>query len=120
MAVSMSWALKMNGAAHGVLADRDRLGRFGRGNNARLAKEIRIAAKVEELRHEFFPSGGETRMDASRLMLAARHYVTAETCRDPIVSQRATRCAEYLLNKLKRLEEPLPATIEELLADADE
>ena len=50
----------------------------------------------------------DSRMDASRLMLAAKHYVTAETCRDPVVSQRATRCAEYLLSKVKREEEPLP------------
>jgi hypothetical protein len=111
----------MDGVARGALADRDpQTGRFKRGNNARLAKELRIAAKVEELRHEYFPCGGESRMDASRLMLAARHYVTAETCRDPVVSQRATRCAEYLLSKIRRQEEPLPGTIEELLANADE
>ena len=100
----------MVGAAHGVLADRDpHTGRFRRGNNARLAKELRIAAKVEQLRHEYFPCGGESTMDASRLMLAARHYVTAETCRDPVVSQRATRVAEYLLSKLTRQEEPVPS-----------
>ena len=50
-------------------------------------------------------------------MLAAKHYVTAETCRDPIVSQRATRCAEYLLSKIKREEEPLPL-LDELLEAA--
>jgi hypothetical protein len=111
----------MHGEPHRILtdedrfgrSDRDQLGRFKRGNNARYAKEIRIAAKVEQLRHEFFPCGGESQMDASRLMLAAKHYVTAETCRDPVVSQRATRCAEYLLTKIKRQEEPVPS-LEEL------
>lgn len=99
----------MQGEPQGILQERDKLGRYRRGYNPRIAKQIRIAAKVEELRHEFFPSGGETRMDASRLMLAARHYVTAETCRDPVVSQRATRVAEYLLSKLTRQEEPVPS-----------
>jgi hypothetical protein len=39
-------------------------------------------------------------MDANRLKLAAAHYVDADLCRDPVVRQRATRCAEYLLSKL--------------------
>jgi hypothetical protein len=52
-------------------------------------------------------------MDAERLRLAAKHYVTAETCRDPIVAQRATRVAEFLLSKIKREEPPLP-TLKEL------
>jgi len=108
----------MSGESHGILTDRDRHGRFKRGNNARDAKLIRIMAKAEELRHEYFPCGGETRMDASRLMLAAKHYVTAETCRDPVVSQRATRCAEYLVSKIKRQEEPLPL-LDELLEGAE-
>ena len=103
----------MHGEPHGVLTNHDRSGRFTRGNNARDAKLIRIAAKAEELQREFFPSGGETVMDANRLRLAARHFVTAETHRDPVVAQRATRIAEFLLSKIKRPEEPLP-TLEEL------
>src|SRR6516164_11723355 len=99
----------MQGKPQGILKERDKLGRYRCGYNPRIAKEIRIAAKVEQLRHEFFPCGGESQMDASRLMLAARHYVTAETCRDPVVSQRATRVAEYLLSKLTRQEEPVPS-----------
>jgi hypothetical protein len=108
----------MQGRAQGILEERDRLGRYRRGYNPHVAKQIRVAAKVEELRHEYFPCGGESRMDASRLMLAAKHYVTAETCRDPVVSQRATRCAEYLLSKIKREEEPVPSLQELLAGDA--
>ena len=76
----------MQGKPQGILKERDKLGRYRCGYNPRIAKQIRIAAKVEELRHEFFPCGGESHMDASRLMLAAKHYVTAETCRDPVVA----------------------------------
>ena len=108
----------MQGKPQGILKERDKLGRYRCGYNPRIAKQIRIAAKVEELRHEFFPCGGESHMDASRLMLAAKHYVTAETCRDPVVSQRATRCAEYLVSKIKRQEEPLPL-LDELLEGAE-
>jgi len=104
----------MDGSAIGALTDRDPFtGRFKRGNRGRYTKLIRIAAKAEELRREYFPCGGETVMDANRLQLAARHYVIAETARDPVVSQRSTRLAEYLLSKIKREEEPLP-TLEEL------
>jgi hypothetical protein len=104
----------MHGEVSGALADRDPFtGRFKRGNSARLARQLKIAAKVEQLRREYFPSGGETVMDANRLQLAARHYVIAETARDPVVSQRSTRLAEYLLSKIKRVDEPLPS-LEEL------
>jgi len=102
----------MQGEPQGILQDRDELGRMKRGFNPRVSKQIRIAAKVEELRHEYDPNGTLLAVDRSRLMLAAKHYVTAETCRDPVVSQRATRCAEYLLSKVKR-EEPQPPPIEE-------
>jgi hypothetical protein len=113
----MFQASKMQGEPQGVSEERDKLGRYKRGYNPRIAKQLRIAAKVEELRHEYFPCGGESRMDASRLILAARHYVIAETCRDPVVSQRSARVAEYLLSKIKRLEEPLPL-LDELLEAA--
>jgi hypothetical protein len=106
----------MQGELQGVSADRDGLGRYKRGFNSRKATQVRIAAKAEELMREYFPCGGCTVMDASRLKLAARHYVTAETARDPVVSQRATRCAEYLLSKVKRPEAPEP-TLEEFLAN---
>ena len=39
-------------------------------------------------------------MDGNRLRLAAAHYIDADLCRDPVIRQRATRCAEYLLSKL--------------------
>jgi len=96
-----------------ILQDRDELGRMRRGHNPRTSNLIRIAAKAEMLRNEYFPRGGWTVMDAERLRLAAKHYVTAETCRDPIVAQRATRVAEFLLSKIKREEPPLP-TLKEL------
>jgi len=108
----------MDGAANGAVTDRDwQTGCFRRGNNARAAKALKIMQKAEELRHEYFPCGGETVMDGNRLRLAAKHYVDAETARDPVVSQRATRCAEYLLSKVKREEEPLPL-LDELLEAA--
>jgi hypothetical protein len=103
----------MNGEANGAASDRDpHTGRFVAGNNARLAKQLKIAAKVEQLRHEYFPCGGESSMDASRLMLAAKHYVIAEDARDPTVCVRSTRTAEYLLAKIRRQEEPLPSLAE--------
>jgi hypothetical protein len=94
----------LNGVGGGVATDTDRdlhSGKFTRGNNARHAKQLRIDRKAEELRIVFFPNGGMGIMDANRLKLAAQHYVTAETSKDPIVAQRATRCAEYLLSKLR-------------------
>jgi hypothetical protein len=103
----------MNGEANGAASDRDpHTGRFVAGNNARLAKQLKIAAKVEQLRHEYFPCGGESSMDASRLMLTAKHYVIAEDARDPTVCVRSTRTAEYLLAKIRRQEEPLPSLAE--------
>jgi hypothetical protein len=78
-----------------------------------LAKQLKVMAKVEQLRREYFPCGGETIMDASRLMLAAKHYVIAEDANDPTVCVRSTRTAEYLLAKIKRPEVPVP-TLEEL------
>jgi hypothetical protein len=104
----------MDGHQSVVATDRDpHTGRFVAGNQGRVTKQLKIAAKAEELRHEYFPGGGETVMDASRLLLAARHYVIAETARDPVVSQRSTRLAEYLLSKVRREEAPLQ-TLEEL------
>jgi hypothetical protein len=76
-------------------------GRFKPGQNSRSLKKARIAAKLKELVAEFFPAGGYSVMDGNRLKLAAQHYIDAETCRDPVIRQRATRCAEYLLSKLK-------------------
>jgi len=76
----------MQGDLQGGTAERDKLGRYKPGYSSRRVKLERIAAKLAELTAEYFPNGG---------------YVTAETCRDPVVAQRATRCAEYLLSKLK-------------------
>jgi hypothetical protein len=59
-------------------------------------------------------------MDANRLKLAAAHYIDAETCRDPVIRQRATRCAEYLLAKVERKEESPPTSARELLDQLDD
>jgi hypothetical protein len=77
-------------------------GRFKPGQNSRSIKKARIAAKLDELTAEYFPHGGMTVMDNNRLKLAAAHYIDAETCRDPVIRQRATRTAEYLLAKLSK------------------
>ena len=71
------------------------------GMNSRKLKQMKTAAKFDELVAEYFPNGGYSIMDANRLRLAAMHYIIAETARDPTVSVRSTRCAEYLLHKLK-------------------
>ena len=92
--------------------------RFKPGQNYYTIKRDRVAAKLDELTAEYFPAGGMTVMDNNRLKLAAAHYIDAETCRDPVTRQRATRCAEYLLSKLKPpAPRPVPAleTARELL-----
>jgi hypothetical protein len=81
-------------------------GRFKPGQNSRSLKKARIAAKLVELTAEYFPAGRMTVMDNNRLKLAAAHYIDAETCRDPVIRQRATRTAEYLLAKLSRSPAP--------------
>ena len=81
---------------------RDERGRYKPGFNTRMTKRMRVAVRLEELRREYFPTGGESVMDANRLKLAAQHYFTAETSQDAVVAQRATRVAEYLLSKLSR------------------
>ena len=91
-------------------------GRFKPGQNSRSIKKARIAAKLDELTAEYFPHGGASIMDANRLKLAAAHYVDADSCRDPVIRQRATRCAEYLLSKLKPPSAPRPAAVQAALA----
>jgi hypothetical protein len=76
------------------------------GENHHTRKAQWVAAKLVELSQEYFPNGGYGVMDAARLKLAAQHYFDAEKCRDPVTRQRATRCAEYLLSKIKRPSEP--------------
>jgi hypothetical protein len=93
-------------------------GRFKPGMNSRKRKQLKVAAKLEELQHEYFPGGGASVMDTNRLKLAAAHYVDADLCRDPVIRQRATRCAEYLLSKVKRREAPAPS-LKEMLAGVD-
>jgi hypothetical protein len=80
---------------------RDKLGRMLPGMNSRKLKQLKIAAKFNELVAEYFPNGGYGVMDGNRLKLAAQHYIDADLCRDPVIRQRATRVAEYLLSKLK-------------------
>jgi len=89
---------------------RDKLGRMLPGMNSRKLKQLKVAAKFDELVAEFFPHGGYGVMDGNRLRLAAAHYIDADLCRDPVIRQRATRTAEYLLNKLKPPPAPRPAT----------
>ena len=82
-------------------ASRDKQGRILPGNNSRTIKQARIAARLEDLRAEYDPAGNASALDRRRLELAAMHYIIAETARDPTVSVRSTRTAEYLLNKLR-------------------
>jgi hypothetical protein len=91
----------MSGEPQAALQDRDKSGRYRPGFNPRISKRLRVAAKLNELVAEYFPAGGYSVMDGNRLKLAAAHYIDAETCRDPVIRQRATRTAEYLLAKLK-------------------
>ena len=84
------------------VASRDKRGRMLPGNNSRTIKQARIAARLEELRAEYDPAGNASALDRHRLELAAMHYIIAETARDPTVSVRSTRTAEYLLAKLSR------------------
>jgi hypothetical protein len=91
------------------VAARDKRGRMLPGMNSRKLKQMKTAAKFDELVAEYFPNGGYGVMDANRLKLAAAHYVDADLCRDPVIRQRATRCAEYLLSKLKPPSAPRPA-----------
>jgi hypothetical protein len=104
----------MSGESQDII--RDERGRYKPGFNTRITKRMRVAAKLEELHREYFPNGGYSVMDANRLKLAAQHYFTAETSQDAIVAQRATRCAEYLLSKLKPPAARPPATDQAALA----
>jgi hypothetical protein len=92
----------MQGESQAGLQDRDKFGRYRPGFNPRISKRLRVEAKIGELVAEFFPNGGVSAINAGRLRLAAQHYFTAETSKDAVVAQRATRCAEYLLSKLSR------------------
>src|SRR5215468_6899615 len=95
------------------VVSRDR-GRFKPGMNSRKLRQMKVAAKLAELVAEYFPNGGYSVMDGNRLQLAAAHYVDADLCRDPVVRQRATRCAEFLLSKIARQEKASP-TLKEML-----
>jgi len=79
--------------------------------NSRKLRQLKVEAKLDQLIAEYFPNGisGIGCMDANRLRLAASHLIDADLCRDPVVRQRATRCAEYLLSKLKPPSAPRPA-----------
>src|SRR5215470_6418751 len=83
------------------VVSRDKRGRMLPGNNSRTIKQARIAARLEELRAEYDPAGNASAIDRNRLKLAAMHYIIAETARDPTVSVRSTRTAEYLLAKIR-------------------
>ena len=89
---------------------------FKPGMNSRKLKQVKIVAKFDELVAEYFPNGGYSVMDENRLRLAAAHYIDADLCRDPVIRQRATRCAEYLLSKLKPPSAPRPAADQAVLA----
>jgi hypothetical protein len=100
------------------VAMRDKRGRMLPGNNSRTIKQARIAARLEELRAEFDPAGNASAIDRRRLELAAMHYIIAESARDPNVSVRSTRTAEYLLNKVRPAPVPRPAANQPALATA--
>jgi hypothetical protein len=76
---------------------------FKPGMNSRKLRQLKVEAKLNRLITEYFPNGisGIGYMDMNRLRLAASHRIDADLCRDPVIRQRATRCAEYLLSKLK-------------------
>ena len=93
---------------------------FKPGMNSRKLKQMKVAAKLSELIAEYFPNGGYSVMDGNRLKLAAAHYIDADLCRDPVIRQRATRCAEYLLAKLKPSPAPLPLAAQAPLETARE
>ena len=95
----------------GLVKRQANLTSFKPGENHHTRKAERIAAKLNELVAEYFPNGGYSVMDANRLKLAAAHYVDADLCRDPVIRQRATRCAEYLLSKLKPPPAPRPPAV---------
>jgi hypothetical protein len=62
----------MDGHQSVVATDRDpHTGRFVAGNHGRFTKQLKIAAKAEELRHEYFPGGGETVMDVSSAFIGS-------------------------------------------------
>jgi hypothetical protein len=87
---------------------------FKPGMNSGKLRQLKVAAKLAELAAVYFPNGGYGVMDANRVKLAAAHYIDADLCRDPVIRQRATRCAEYLLSKLK----PPPAPAVDQAAQA--
>jgi hypothetical protein len=93
-------------------------GRFEPGMNSRKVKQAKVAAKLAELVAEYFPNGGYSVMDANRLKLAAAHYIDADLCRDPVIRQRATRCAEYLLSKLKPPSAPRSPAVDQATVEA--
>ena len=90
---------------------------FKPGENRYTRKAERIAARREELRAEYDPAGTASAVDQNRLRLAAMHYIIAETARDPTVSVRSTRTAEYLLNKLRPPSAPRPLTTARAMLD---
>ena len=94
-------------------ASRDKRGRMLPGNNSRTIKQARVAARLEELRAEFDPAGNASAINCNRLKLAAMHYITAETARDPTVSVRSTRTAEYLLSKVRPSPARSPAAVDQ-------
>ena len=103
----------MHGESSDAIANHDRdhdhRGKFTRGNNARKAKADRIAAEFARLSAEYFPNGGASTMALVRLSLVAKHLDDAKTCREAYMRQRATRCAEYLLQKVELPPKPAPS-----------
>ena len=100
------------------VASLDKRGRMLPGNNSRTIKQARIAARLEELRAEYDPAGNASAVNRNRLALAAMHYIIAETARDPTVSVRSTRTAEYLLAKIKPPAAPRPPAAADQAAQA--
>jgi hypothetical protein len=98
--------------------DRGRHGYFSRGNDVarrgREAKAARISALAIELASSYGGFEALNLIDANRVRLAAKLFITAEDCRDPNQCTRSTRAAELLLSKIAPKEAPLPS-LQELL-----
>src|SRR5262249_61184549 len=72
------------------------------GQNRHTTKRDRIAAKLNELVAEYFPTGGYNVMDGNSLRVWAGPYIDADPCRGPVIRQRPPRGAGKFLSKCFR------------------
>jgi hypothetical protein len=105
---------KMDGSAIGAVADHDKLGRFTTGNTEYRAKQKRLAERLAQLNADYDATPSQQQL----LAIAARHLDDAERARSALARTRASNAARRLLADIpRRPEKPLPATLEEYLAD---